>query len=243
MFLALQGQQAEDTFVQPLQNALSTFLSYLPQLVGAIIILIIGYIVAKVLQAVVTRVLRGIGFENWMERGGIKQYFDRAQTRQTPTSIIGKLVFWFVFIIAITMAADALGIPQVSAVLGQLIAYIPSIIAAILILILAALLANFVSGIVRGATGSDLLANVARYAIIVYAVFAAITELGIAVTLTAPTFLILLGAVALAAALAFGLGGRDLARDILQRAYNRSNEVTPRSSTGGDDRTTFTPER
>jgi small-conductance mechanosensitive channel len=243
MFLALQGQQAEDTFVQPLQNALSTFLSYLPQLVGAIIILIIGYIVAKVLQAVVTRVLRGIGFENWMERGGIKQFFDRAQTRQTPTSIIGKLVFWFVFIIAITMAADALGIPQVSAVLGQLIAYIPSIIAAILILILAALLANFVSGIVRGATGSDLLANVARYAIIVYAVFAAITELGIAVTLTAPTFLILLGAVALAAALAFGLGGRDLARDILQRAYNRSNEVTPRSSTGGDDRTTFTPER
>jgi small-conductance mechanosensitive channel len=146
----VQGQQAEDTFVQPLQNALSTFLSYLPQLVGAIIILIIGYIVAKVLQAVVTRVLRGIGFENWMERGGIKQFFDRAQTRQTPTSIIGKLVFWFVFIIAITMAADALGIPQVSAVLGQLIAYIPSIIAAILILILAALLANFVSGIVRG---------------------------------------------------------------------------------------------
>jgi small-conductance mechanosensitive channel len=243
MFLALQGQQAEDTFVQPLQNALSTFLSYLPQLVGAIIILIIGYIVAKVLQAVVTRVLRGIGFENWMERGGIKQFFDRAQTRQTPTSIIGKLVFWFVFIIAITMAADALGIPQVSAVLGQLIAYIPSIIAAILILILAALLANFVSGIVRGATGSDLLANVARYAIIVYAVFAAITELGIAVTLTAPTFLILLGAVALAAALAFGLGGRDLARDILQRAYNRSDEVTPRSSTGGDDRASFTPER
>jgi len=243
MFLALQGQQAEDTFVQPLQNALSTFLSYLPQLVGAIIILIIGYIVAKVLQAVVTRVLRGIGFENWMERGGIKQFFDRAQTRQTPTSIIGKLVFWFVFIIAITMAADALGIPQVSAVLGQLIAYIPSIIAAILILILAALLANFVSGIVRGATGSDLLASVARYAIIVYAVFAAITELGIAVTLTAPTFLILLGAVALAAALAFGLGGRDLARDILQSAYNRSNAVTPRSSTGGDDRTSFTPER
>jgi small-conductance mechanosensitive channel len=243
MFLALQGQQAEDTFVQPLQNALSMFLSYLPQLVGAIIILIIGYIVAKVLQAVVTRVLRGIGFESWMERGGIRQFFDRAQTNQTPTSIIGKLVFWFVFIIALTMAADALGIPQVSAVLAQLIAYIPSIIAAILILILAALLANFVSGAVRGATGSGLLASVARYAIIVYAVFAAITELGIAVTLTAPTFLILLGAVALAAALAFGLGGRDLARDILQRAYNRSDEVTPRSSTGGDDRTTFTPDR
>ena len=236
MFLALQGQQAQDTVLGPLQNALSTFLSFLPQLLGAIIILIIGYIVAKILQAVVGRVLRGIGFENWMEKGGIKQFFDRAQTNQDPTGIIGKLVFWFVFIIALTMAADALGIPQVSAVLGQLVAYIPSIIAAILILILAALLANFVSGIVRGATGSDLLASVAQYAIIVYAVFAAITELGIAVTLTAPTFLILLGAVALAAAIAFGIGGREVAQDILQKAYYRSNEVMSSSGTSSDGR-------
>jgi hypothetical protein len=88
------------------------------------------------------------------------------------------------------------GIQQVSEVLAQLIAYIPSIIAAILIL--AALLANFLSGIVRGATGSDILASIARYAIIIYAVFAALTELGIAVQLTAPTFLVILGAIALA---------------------------------------------
>jgi small-conductance mechanosensitive channel len=243
MFLALlQGQQAEDTVLQPLQNALSTFLSYVPQLIGAIIILIIGYIVAKVLQAVITRVLRSIGFERWMERGGIKQFFDRAETNQDPTSIIGKLVFWFVFIIALTMAADALGIPQVSEVLGQLIAYIPSIIAAILILILAALLANFLASVVRGATGSGLLASVARYAILVYAVFAALTQLGIAVQLTANTFLILLGGVALAAALAFGIGGRDIARDVLQRAYNRSDEVANRSSARGEgDTRTFSP--
>ncbi len=231
MFLALlQGEQTGNTLLQPLQDALSRLFSFLPQLVGAIIILIIGYIVAKVLQAVVGRVLQGIGFDGWMEKGGIKQFFDRAQTNYTPATVIGRLVFWFVFIIALTMAADALGIPQVSEVLGQLIAFIPNIIAAILILILAALLANFVSGIVRGATGSGLLASVAQYAIIVYAAFAALTQLGIAVQLTANTFLILLGAVALAAALAFGLGGRDLARDILQRAYNRSDEVTGGSS-------------
>ena len=114
-----------------------------------------------------------------MERGGIKQFFDRAQTGQPPATVLGKLVFWFVFIIAITMAADALDIQQVSEVLAQLIAYMPSIIAAILIL--AALLANFLSGIVRGATGNDILASIARYAIIIYAVFAALTELGIAV--------------------------------------------------------------
>ena len=211
---------------QPLQDALSTFFSYLPQLVGAIIILIVGYIIARVLQGVVTRVLRSIGFEGWMERGGIKQFFDRSQTTETPASVLGKLVFWFVFIIAITMAADALGIPQVSAVLAQLIAYIPSIIAAILILILAALLGNFLAGVVRGATGSDLLGTIARYAIIVYAVFAALTQLGVAVELTAPTFLIVLGAVALALAIAFGLGGREVARDVIEKAYNRRQEVT-----------------
>src|SRR5215203_2187248 len=224
MILMLQDQS--QGMFQPLENALSTFLSYIPQLIGALIILIVGYIVAKVLQAVVGRVLQGIGFDRWMERGGIKQFFDRAETNQTPASILGALVFWFVFIIAITMAADALGIPQVSVVLAQLIAYIPNIIAAILILILAALLANFISGIVRGATGSDILASIAQYAIIVYAVFAALTQLGIAVQLTANTFLIVLGAVALAAAIAFGIGGREVAQDILEKAYNRSDEVT-----------------
>jgi small-conductance mechanosensitive channel len=161
-----------------------------------------------------------------MEKGGIKQFFDRAQTRETPATVLGKLVFWLVFIIAITMAADALGIRQVSQVLAQLIAYIPSIIAAILILVLAALLANFLAGIVRGATGSELLSNIARYAIIIYAAFAAITELGIAVQLTAPTFLIVLGAAALAAAIAFGFGAQGVARDIVEKAYERRDEAS-----------------
>jgi small-conductance mechanosensitive channel len=211
--------------LQSLQNALGTFLEYIPQLIGAIIILLIGYIVARILQAVVARLLQAIGFDRWMEHGGIKQFFDRAQTRETPATVLGKLIFWLVFIIAITMAADALGIRQISAVLGQLIAYIPSVIAAILILVLAALLANFLAGIVRGATGSELLSNIARYAIIIYAAFAAITELGIAVQLTAPTFLIVLGAVALAAAIAFGFGAQGVARDIVEKAYERRDEA------------------
>jgi small-conductance mechanosensitive channel len=219
--------------IESLQNALSTFLEYIPQLIGAIIILVVGYIVARILQAVVARLLQAIGFDRWMEHGGIKQFFDRAQTRETPATVLGRLVFWFVFIIAITMAADALGIRQVSAVLSQLIAYIPSIIAAILILVLAALLANFLSGIVRGATGSDLLSNIARYAIIIYAAFAAITELGVAVQLTAPTFLIVLGAVALAAAIAFGFGAQGVARDIVEKAYERRDEAKQMAQQGG----------
>ena len=211
---------------EPLQQAISVFLSYIPQLIGTIVILIIGYIIARVLQAIVTRVLKSVGFEDWMERGGIKRFFEQAQTQETPSSILGKIAFWFVFIIAITMAANALGIQQISGFLNQLIAFIPSIFAAVLILLLAGILANFVSGIVRGATGSGLLGTVAQYAIIIYAAFAALTQLGIAVELTAPTFLIVLGAVALGAAIAFGIGGREVARDIVEKAYNRRQEVT-----------------
>jgi len=215
--------------IQSLQEGLSAFFSYIPQLIGAIVILIVGYVIARILQAVTNRGLGAIGFDRWMERGGIKQFFDRAETRETPTSILGKLVFWFVFIIAIVMATDALGIRQVSAVLAQLIAYIPNIVAAVLILILASLLANFVAGLVRGATGVDILATASRVIIVVYAIFAALTQLGIAVQLTAPTFLIILGAVALAVAIAFGFGSRDVAKDIVERAYKRRDEFT-----GGD---------
>jgi small-conductance mechanosensitive channel len=219
---------------EPLQNAISTFLSYIPQLIGALLILVIGYVVARLLQSLVTRILQRVGFENWMERGGVKQFFERTQTNQTPSNILGVLVFWFVFIIAITMAADALGIRQISGFLNQLIAYIPSIVVAVLILFLAALLGNFLASVVRGATGSEMLASIARYAVLVYAVFAAITQLGIAVELMVPTFLILLGAIALALAIAFGIGGREVARDILEKAYNRrANEAQRTAPTTG----------
>ena len=224
MLLLLQDQTQGQVF-QPLQDAIGVFLTYIPQIIGAIIILIVGYIIGKALQALVTRILEGVGFEDWMERGGVKQFFDRAGTRQTPSSVLGMVVFWFIFIIAITMAANALGIQQISSFLNQLIAYIPSIFVALLILFLATLLANFVSGIVRGATNSEVLASIAQYAIIIYAVFAALTQLGIAVQLTANTFLILLGAVGLALAIAFGIGGREVARDIVEKAYNRRQQV------------------
>ncbi len=171
-----------------------------------------------------------MGFEGWMEKGGIKQFFDRIETSQTPVSILGKLVFWLVFFIAISMAVDTLGITAISEVMEQFIAYIPQLIAAVLILVLATLLANFVAGIVRGATGSSIAGSVAQYGIIVFAVFAALTQMGIAEELIAPTFLILLGSVALAAALAFGLGGqgvaqRLVAQRLVEQGYEKRGEA------------------
>ena len=214
-----------DSIGRSLSQGLGSILGALPALIGAILILIIGFIIAKVLQGVATKALEAMGFEGWMEKGGIKQFFDRSQTQQTPLSILGKLVFWLVFFIAITMAVDTLGISAISDVLAQFIAYIPQVIAAILILVLATLLANFVAGIVRGATGSSVAGSVAQYGIIVFAAFAALTQLGIAEELIAPTFLILLGSVALAAALAFGLGGQNVASRIVEQGYEKSGEA------------------
>jgi small-conductance mechanosensitive channel len=211
--------------MQSLSDGLGAILGALPTLIGALIILVIGFIIAKVLQGITTKVLDSMGFQGWMEQGGIKQFFDRSQTNQTPLSILGKLVFWLVFFIAITMAVDTLGISAISDVLAQFIAYIPQIIAAILILVLATLLANFVAGIVRGATGSNIAGSVAQYGIIVFAAFAALTQLGIAEGLIAPTFLILLGGVSLAAAIAFGLGGQGVARQIVEDGYEKSGEA------------------
>ena len=210
---------------QSLSDGLGAILGALPALIGAILILVIGFIIAKVLQGIVTRVLQSMGFEGWMESGGIKQFFDRSQTNQTPLSILGKLVFWLVFFIAITMAVDTLGISAISDVLAQFIAYIPQIIAAILILVLATLLANFVAGIVRGATGSNVIGSVAQYGIIVFAAFAALTQLGIAKELIAPTFLILLGGLSLAAAIAFGLGGKGVAQQMVEQGYQKGGEA------------------
>jgi hypothetical protein len=213
---------------EPLEDAISTFLSYVPQLIDAIILSMMGYLVAKILQALVTRILQGIGFENWMGRGGVKQFFDKARTNHTSSSILSILVFWFVFIIAITTATNALGMSQIWRFLNHLIALIPSIIVLVLILYLATLLANFVFGIVRGAAESDILASTTQCAIIVYAVFTALKQLGIAVELTAPRFLILLGDIALAPAIAFGLGGREVARNIDEKVCNRRQQLIDR---------------
>src|SRR5688500_7790108 len=119
---------------QSLSDGLGAILGALPALIGAILILVVGFIIAKVLQGIVTRVLQSMGFQGWMESGGIKQFFDRSQTNQTPLSILGKLIFWLVFFIAITMAVYTLVISAMSDVMAQCIDDIQQVIAAILIL-------------------------------------------------------------------------------------------------------------
>lgn len=218
----------EIDFTQPFEDAFSTLLSFVPRLLGALIILVVGYFVAKLIAQLVTRLLGRVGFDQWMDRAGVSGVLRRSGTGLTAADLLGKVVFWFVFLMTFTMFASALGVPEISDFMSSMLRYVPRIFAAIVILCLAALFANFVAAVVRGATGNELLAKIGRYAILVYAVFAVLTQLGIATHLTGNTLLIVLGGAALAAGLAFGLGGRELAASTLQRLFgNRDGTSGP----------------
>lgn len=227
-------------FTQPFEDAFGKLLSFIPNLLGGIVILVVGYFVAKILGNLIGRLLGKVGFDNWMDRAGVSGVLERSGTGLTASAMLGKVVFWFVFLISFTMFASALGVPEISAFMSTMLGYIPRIFAAIVILCLAALFANFLAAVIRGATGNETLAKIGRYAILVYAGFAALTQLGIAVQLTGNTLLIVLGGVALAMGLAFGLGGREMAAQALQRMFERGVTSTGSTASGSNGTTPAT---
>ncbi|MFG1910645.1 hypothetical protein [Kribbella sp. NPDC048928] len=214
-------------FTQPFEDAFGKLLGFIPNLLGGLVILVIGYFVAKVLGKLVGKLLGRVGFDNWMERAGVSGILQRSGTGLTASAMLGKVVFWFVFLISFTMFASALGVPEISNFMSDMLAYIPRIFAAIVIVCLAALFANFLAAIIRSATGNETLAKVARYAVLVYAAFAALTQLGVAVQLTGNTLLIVLAGAALALGLAFGLGGREMAGRALGNLFDKNNIKKP----------------
>ncbi|MEU4603804.1 hypothetical protein AB0F43_12560 [Kribbella sp. NPDC023972] len=217
-------------FTQPFEDAFGKLLGFVPNLLGGLVILVIGYFVAKVLGKLVGKLLGKVGFDQWMERAGVSGVLQRSGTGLTASAMLGEVVFWFVFLISFTMFASALGVPEISAFMSDMLAYIPRIFAAIVIICLAALFANFLAAIIRGATGNETLAKVGKYAILVYAAFAALTQLGIAVQLTGNTLLIVLAGAALAMGLAFGLGGREMAGRALSNLFDRNMINKPATS-------------
>ena len=228
-------------FTQPFEDAFSKLLSFIPNLLGGLVILVVGYFVAKILGNLVGRLLGRVGFDGWMERAGVSGVLQRSGTGLTASAMLGKVVFWFVFLISFTMFASALGVPEISNFMSDMLGYIPRIFAAIVIVCLAALFANFLAAIIRGATGNETLAKVGKYAILVYAAFAALTQLGVAVQLTGNTLLIVLAGGALALGLAFGLGGREMAGRALGNLFDKDKMVKPADQNGMDNGTAAYP--
>ncbi len=207
-------------------NALNLVFAFIPKLIGFLVILLVGWIVASVVSKAVTFLLRKIGFDRLSERIGLSRLEQRMGLRMDAAGVLGKVVYWFIFLIFLVPAVDSLGLTTVSNILNQIIAYIPNVFVAIVVLFLGTLAATFVADIVRGATASTNMGNpnmyaaIARWAIMGFVAIIALEQLQIAPALLNELFGAIVAAAALAFGLAFGLGGRETAQRLLNRSEN-----------------------
>ena len=220
----------ENLIADPVRQMLARILGYLPVLLGALVILIVGWIVARAIKRILDWLLKTIRFDTLADKAGISAILRKGDLKTSAREVLSSLVYWLIMIMVLVMAVDALGLPKASDVLASLFAYVPNVIAALLVLVVAMFLASFVSGIVRTAAGNanlprpEIFAGVSRWAIIIFAVTISLGELGIATLLVTTTFNIILGGVCLALALAFGLGGKDAAARYLEELKERHSE-------------------
>jgi hypothetical protein len=215
-------------------EAMQNLLGFLPALIGAILILILGWIIAGILAGLIERGLKAVGFERAAQSTGIAGFIENAGSGWTASKLVAEIVKWFIRLIAIQAAASILGLDQISQVINAILLWLPNLVVAIVIIVIGALIANFVAGIVRGSAAEmgfstpNLLANITRYAIIGFAAVAAFNQLGIAPTVVNTLFIGLVATLVLAFGLAFGLGGQQTAALITQGWYEKGRQTTPR---------------
>jgi hypothetical protein len=220
--------------------ALAMFLSAIPRVIAFAVILIIGWMVASLLASAVAKLLRAVRFNDLAYRSGFSGFVQSMGVHTDSAGLIADITKWFVRLIVLVVAFDALGLPAVSQVLQQLLLWLPNLVVALVILVLAGLAANAVSSLVRGATAEagfsnpSMLATVARFAIWTFAIVVAINQLGIATTLVNTLFMGTVGALALALGLAFGLGGRETAGRIVANWYANSDRTAQRLARAAD---------
>jgi hypothetical protein len=219
--------QWDNLIADPIRQMLAKILAYLPILLGALVILIVGWIVAKAIRRLVDWLLKTARFDTLADKAGITEILRKGDMRITAREVVSGLVYWLVIIMVLVMVVNALGLPKASDILASLFAYVPKVIAALFVLVVAMFLASFVSGIVRTAAGNanlpkpEILAGICRWAIIIFAATISLEQLGIAPLLVTTTFNIILGGVCLALALAFGLGGKEAAARYLEELRRR----------------------
>lgn len=228
--------------------ALSMILTSIPKIIGFLVIVAIGWLISWAIGAAITTLLRTIRFNDLGDRSGLTKFVSNMGVRTDPASFVAQIVKWFVRLIVLVVAFDALGLPAIAQIFNQMLTWIPNLIVALVVLVLGGVLATVVSDVVRGSTASaglgnpQMLATIARYAIWAFAIVVAVNQVGIATTLVNTLFMAFVGALALAFGLAFGLGGRDTAAQIWSEWYRRSREAAPRitGSKGNPERTMVT---
>lgn len=211
-----------------LQTGFDRFFAFLPNLLGFLVLLVVGYIVAKIIQVVVSKALEKVGVDRALHNSQGGQMVDRVLPGASPSKGIGKVLFWLVFAFFAFAAIGALGINALTGFMNQALAYLPNIIVAIVIFVIAAALAGVAGGAAMKLMGDTptgkIVGTVVPALIMVIATFMILDQLQIAENIVTIAFAATMFAIGLGLALAFGLGGRDVARRMLEDAYSKGRE-------------------
>ncbi len=212
-----------DVFLEPLQALLVQVGHFLPKLALAVLVLIAGWILAKIARFAVTKGLRAVNFNVLTERAGIDGFLEQGGIETGTTGIFGVLVYWLVILAALVIAFNGLGLTYITDLLGQVVLFVPKIIVALLILAFGAYFARFVGDAVTaycrniGIRDGDLLGKLAQYAIIAFVVLIVLDQVNVGGDIVRQSFLIVLAGIVFALALAFGIGGQRRAGELLER--------------------------
>jgi len=213
---------------QSLQRGLDGLIGFIPNLVGCLVILVVGYLIARIVKAVLAKLLEGVGLDRALSGSQAGSYVERVSPGARPSRLIAAVAFWFIFLYAIAAAVGALKIPTLTNFMANVQNYLPNVIAAVVILVIGVALAGAVGGLVDRLAGDTATGRMARTVgptlILAIVVFMVLNQLKIAPAIVTTTYIALIGMLAVAGALAFGLGGRELAANMLRDAYDSSRD-------------------
>lgn len=219
-----------DIMLEPVQAFLLQIYGLLPKLALALGVLIAGWLLAKVARFAVTKALRAINFNVLTERAGLEVFLKQGGIETDTTGIFGLLVYWLVILAALIIGFNSMGLTYITGLLGEVVLFVPKVIVALLILAFGAYFARFVGNAVVtyckniAMQDADVLGKLAQYAIITFVVLIALDQVNVGGDIVRQSFLIILGGVVFALALAFGLGGKAAAADLIDRWWPRQEK-------------------
>jgi hypothetical protein len=215
------------TLVESLQRTGRAIMAMAPDLLLAVILLIAGWLVAKLVRRLAIRLLRGLRVDDLAERAGFEDFLIQGGVQVTTVTLIGNTVYWVILAGVFVALLDALGMRTAGALLERMVLFVPNLVLAVGILVFGSLLARVIGALVFsylsniGSTAAEPIAAMARYALLVFVLFMAAEQLAIRTEVLVSAFQIAFAALCFAAALAFGLGGRHWASKVIERHTKR----------------------
>jgi flagellar biosynthesis protein FliQ len=216
-----------DMMIEPARLLLHQAVDFLPRLGLALIVLIAGWLIAKMIRFAIARALRAVNFHIVTDRAGIDGFLRDGGIRMDATDILAMLVYWIVILTALLIGFNLLGLTYITELVSRVLLFVPKVLVAALILAFGAYFARFVGQSIAAylrnvhMQDADLLGNLARYAILTFVVLIALDQVNVGGDIVRQTFLIVLAGLVFALALAFGLGGREWAAELLERWWPR----------------------